>query len=189
MSPTGAEHGLAKTLFPQIQIARLFRLSIDLRWTLLDRSTLKRTTFTDCDITELNASRAMLEDVEFVRCDMDNAIFDHAYLGRCMFNPNRAYGLKLRSALLIRCRFSQDQGAPELTRTQFSSATIVADRAAGAQPLGRRRAGVAAGQVQPPSRALARRAGQRGTSGGLRDRGGRPARRLVPVLDRRSDAF
>jgi uncharacterized protein YjbI with pentapeptide repeats len=105
---------------------------VDLRRTLVDRATLKRTTFTDCNLTEMDASRGLLEDVEFVRCDMDNAVFDHAYLGRCLFNPNRAYGLKLRGALLIRCRFSQDQGAPELTRAQFSSATLVETELPGA---------------------------------------------------------
>lgn len=98
---------------------------VDLRRTLIDRALLKRTMFTDCNLTEMNLNHSQLEDVEFVRCDMDNVVFDNAYLGSCLFNVNRAYGLKLRNAVLIRCRFSQERAAPELTRAQLSSAVII----------------------------------------------------------------
>ena len=41
-------------------------------------------------------TQVVLQTPGVLRCDMDNAIFDHAYLGQCLFNVNRAYGLKLR---------------------------------------------------------------------------------------------
>jgi uncharacterized protein YjbI with pentapeptide repeats len=66
---------------------------------------------------------------------MDNACFDHAYLGSCLLNPNRAYGIKLRGALLIRCRVSQEQGAPELTRAQLGTATLVETDLSGASMM------------------------------------------------------
>jgi uncharacterized protein YjbI with pentapeptide repeats len=113
MTLTGAN--LTRTVFTRV----------DLRKTLIDRGLLKRTMFTDCNLTELNLNHAQLEDVEFVRCDMDNVVFDSAYLGGCLFNVNRAYGLKLRNALLIRCRFSQERSAPELTRAQLAGAVVI----------------------------------------------------------------
>jgi uncharacterized protein YjbI with pentapeptide repeats len=56
---------------------------------------------------------------------MDNTLLDHAYLGSCQFHPNRAYGLKLRGAVLIRCKFTAEHGPPELTRAQLRAATVI----------------------------------------------------------------
>lgn len=98
---------------------------VDLRRVRADRGLFKRTQFNDCNLTELDAQHALFEDTQFERCDMDNAIFDHAYLGGCTFHPNRAYGLKLRQAVLIRCRFAVERGATELTRAQLGSAVVI----------------------------------------------------------------
>ena len=94
-----------------VNLSRATFTRVDLRRAQLDRGLLKRTQFTDCNLTEVDMQRALLDEVRFERCDMDNAVFDHAYLGNCSLQPSRAYGLKLRQAVLIRCRFSADRGA------------------------------------------------------------------------------
>ncbi|HMU39401.1 MAG TPA: pentapeptide repeat-containing protein [Pseudomonadota bacterium] len=95
------------------------------RCTNMTSATLTRAVFSDCNLTELCLEKALVEGVEFGRCDMDNLRADRAYLGNCSLFPNRAYGIKLRGATVIKMKVSVENGAPEMIRAQFTDATVI----------------------------------------------------------------
>jgi len=110
-----------------------FRQS-DLRRGHLPGVLLARSTLTDCDLTEVVLVDGILEHNDWHRVQLANVDLTGAKLVACRFLGCNTYGMKAPHAVLIRCTFHDPapNAAAELTRANFSNATLIECQLSGA---------------------------------------------------------